>query len=280
VLQDGIASATGPYRWTWDGHGANGASTPAALLPEGHYDVTVILTDAASDTKTIEKRVGLSHATVTWKPRQVVIRKGRDFRFLALDRNAAVSLNASQYRGGAKLLSKKGFAAVVYVFPVNKKAGKVLDVIQFKVIGRSPNRHKAVIAVWNKKLGGYLQLANYDAAELIGPGFKKWKTTASPGEDHVKGGGTARATVMTWKGLGRKGRSVFDIKKVVLTYRLGTLHLAAGTAAGGSAIAGAIHEGQPRTRRTVEDIAGRGDLPKAGAPAESPPAIDGDGTED
>jgi hypothetical protein len=278
VREDSTALATGAYRWTWDGHGTNGATAPAALLPAGKYDVIVILTDAASDTKTVEKRVTLSLDFVEWEKRQVVKRKGRDYSRFGLDKNARISPAASQYRGGVRLLSRRGFAGVVYTFPVRKQPGKVLDVIEFKVVGRSTNRHKAVIAVWNKKLGHFRFFSNYDAAKLIGPRFKTWKTFASPGGDHEKNG-KARTTVMTWKGLGRSGKSVFDIKKVILTYRVGTIHSPAGTAASRRSFADAIRKSQPRTRRSVADIAGGRDLPKA-VKREDPPALDGDDPSD
>jgi hypothetical protein len=275
VRQAGIARATGAYRWTWDGQRANGAAAPAALAPAGNYDVAVVLTDAVGDKKTVQRRITLSHDRVVWKKRKAIVRKGGDFKLIALSRNASVSRAGSKYPGGARLNSRKGFAGVVYKFRYQQKANQVFDFVQFKVVGRSPNRHKAVIAVWNKKLGDPFNLGHYDAAKLIGPGFRTWMTKATPGADHAKYG-NMRAAVMTWKGLGRKGGSAFDIKKVILTFRVGTIRSATGASVASGPLAKAIREDRPTKGRSVADITGRHHMPKATVYEDPPPARDED----
>jgi len=258
VREAAVASATGAYRWTWDGQASNGASAPAALLPAGQYDVTVILTDAASDTMTVDKRITLSLDFVEWKTKTKVL-DGRAFWLVARSRNANISVGRSNYPKGVFLASKKGLAAVVYGFKVPES--KIIGSVTFKVQGRSRNRHKALIAVWNPGLGGSRSLAAYDAAKAVGSRFKWWKTTAT-GQGHVKKG-KARTTILVFKGLGGKGNATFDVKKVKLIFRVGTLQNATGAAVASTlrdAIVSRLTTRGP-DGRTVTDVADRS-LPK------------------
>ena len=218
VREASIAMATGPYRWTWDGHGTNAASGPAALLPGGQYDVTVSLVDAASDSKTVEKRITLKLDFVEWRRTMREV-NGRDFPLVARSRNAIVSVPRSAYSKGVFMASKKGLAGVVYSFKVPKSS--VYGDMTVKVKGRSPNGHKAGVGIWNPELGGFRSLLNYDGGRTVGPRFKWWETKV-PGQGRVKNG-KARVTVIVAKGLGGKGNATFDIKKVKLILRVGTL---------------------------------------------------------
>ena len=214
VRRGRVEPATGAFRWTW-----NGKDEAGSLVPAGRYRVAVTLSDADLDTKVITKRITLSHDSVTWKQRSV-IRSGRQFSLYARSANASISTRASRYSGGVRLASTEGLAGVVYVFPVQQSG--IYDSVRFEVLGKSTNRHKAMIAIWNRALGGVGDLGHYDAARLIGPGSRWWRTSAT-GDLHVMNG-KARATVLTWKGLGRWGPAVFDMNKVRLVYKVVTMH--------------------------------------------------------
>ena len=93
--------------------------------------------------------------------------------------------------------------------------------LAFAVHGRSPNGHKAVIAIWNPDLGGYKTTDSFDAVRPAGPSAAWW-TSSTDMTGRVRDG-TVRAVVMVAKGLGGGGSSVFDIKDVRITYRTGVM---------------------------------------------------------
>jgi hypothetical protein len=214
-------AGTGDYRMSWSGIlGGTGA-----LAPAGEYDVRVTLTDAEANTKVIVQRITLSHDWVTWE-KKTVAKDGKRISLWGWSKDARISFTKSSYRNGVRLISNRGFATVIYTFPVSPS--KIYGWMSFDVYGKSPNRHKALLAIWNPKLGGFKSLANYDATKKVGPRLKWWKD-GTQGQGRKKDG-KVRAAVMVWKGLGGAGKSVFDVKRARLTYKVGTLHSASGAA--------------------------------------------------
>jgi len=212
----------GDFEVVWDGMRHD--SYPAY---GGEYDVTVVLTDAGGSTKEVKKRITLSQDWVEWKTKSVT-RNGKRLALWGWTKDAKITFPGSKWSNGVRLISNRGFAAVVYRFAV--PTADMYGWMTFKVLGKSPNRHKAFVALHNPKLGGYRDLSNYDAAKKIGPWYK-WAGLGTPGEGRRKNG-KAHAAVMVWKGLGGSGKSVFDIRRVRFTVKYGTYHVfGASTAA-------------------------------------------------
>ena len=238
-----VPAAAGDYLWWWDG------TDGADLVDPGMYDVIVTLSDGVPNVRVITERIRLSHDWVSWKQKSVTL-SGSRYTLAGTSRNAIISKSKSRYSGGVRLVSNKGFAAVEYVFPV--KWSKIYGWMRFEVQGKSTNRHKALSAIWNPKLGGYKDLSHFDAATLIGSRYKWWSTGAE-GQTRVKKG-KARAAVMVWKGLGGKGGSTFDIRRVRLVYKVGTLHLASPA---GVAAVPFVPDTEDRVRRSSSTFFGR-----------------------
>ncbi|MEA2026182.1 MAG: hypothetical protein U9O18_05785, partial [Chloroflexota bacterium] len=212
VAEHTIPAAATKYRWEWDG------MIGGALAPAGAYDIETTLTENKWTEQTFTKQVAVSRRWVQWRTKSVTL-PGKAFALSGKSKDAYISKTRSRWSSGVRIGSGKGAAMVVYALPVAK--AQAYGSMTFSVLGRSPNRHKAVGAVWNPKLGGYRNGGNYDAAVEFGPGYKWWKTTA--GADGRVRNGKIRAAVMVWKGLGRTGPAVFDIRKVKLTYKVGSL---------------------------------------------------------
>jgi hypothetical protein len=259
VFEHSTPTDTGDYRVRW-----NGMTSGGELAPPGLYDVSVTLSDTIGNTKVVEKRITLSHDYVTWKKKSVTA-AGRNYSLVGRSKNAVISSGKSGYSGGVRLASNKGFAAVVYVFPVRN--AKIYGTMRFEALGKSTNKHKALID-------------NYDAAKVVGSRYKWWKTS-TPGQVHVKNG-KARATLMVWKGLGRKGGSTFDIRKVRLVYKVGKLHSVAGASVAGTSLETELRTAARKaaTGPSVADVAGDRSLPKVrlredpGAPPAADPTED------
>jgi hypothetical protein len=228
IYEDLLPAGSGDYRWTWNGQ------VDAEPIPAGKYDVKAILGNSGPNKKIVEKRITVFHDWVTWQ-KKTAAKSGRNIWLWGWTKNAWISAPKSSYPSGLRLNSGKGFAAVVYTFPVAKSPSRIYGWMSFEVQGKSANRRKALIAIWNPTLGGARDLDNYDVSRKIGPGFKWWKTGVN-GQKHKKDG-KARAALIVWKGLGGWGKSVFDIKRVRLVYKIGTLHEAAIASGGPSTLA-------------------------------------------
>jgi hypothetical protein len=262
VREGALASATGPFRWTWDGKVAGGG-----LAPVGAYDVTAALVAPVGNRRVVERQVRLSHHWVEWTKRSVTL-PGRAFSLYGISKNATVSLAGSAWSDGVRLTSGRGAAAVVYAF--NVRSASIYGSMSFQVRGRSRNGHKALIAIWNPSLGSARDLSHYDAARKIGPGYQRW-ATSTQGQGRVKVG-IARGAVMVWRGLGGTGSSVFDIQSVSLIYRTGVLRAPAeaaesnGTAAPRGPAAWESGDTGPLVDRVIRDL-----LPFRLRPAEPTP---------
>lgn len=214
VAEASLPLDTGEYRWTWNGK----PTGEAELAASGTYDVAVTLTEDEWTEQTFHHEIKLSQAWVKWTTKTAALRGDR-YGPAGTSKDASISQARSDYPIGVRLGSGKGVAVVEYAFPV--ASSNIYGWMSFGVKGRSPNRHKAMLAIWNPKLGSYWDLANFDASKAVGPRYRWWKTGVS-GEKRVRNG-KVRAAVMVWKGLGRTGPAVFDINKVRLTYRVGKL---------------------------------------------------------
>ncbi len=256
VEETTLPAAASDYRTEWDGRSHGGG-----LVPSGDYDVAVTLSDAVGNRKVVKKTIKLSHDYVTWKQKSVTLDANR-ISLWGRSRNARISFAGSSYPRGVRLISNKGFAAVIYAFPVVQKP--IYGGMKFKVYGRSVNRHKAVVAIWNPALGGKKDLGNYDVAKKVGPKQQWWKTGTS-GQGRQRNG-KVRAAVMVWKGLGGTGKSVFDLKRVRLDYAVGQLH-----AVDVASVATVPRSAPPArtTGRTVRTLTAQA-LPSL-APAPTPP---------
>ena len=200
--------------WHWDGRDDAGA-----LVPAGKYEAKVSFNDGGSAPKVVKKTITVSRDRVEWRTKAVSL-SGAKYSLASKSRNATISKAASGYPGGVRLNSGKGVAAVSFALPV--ASADVYGRMTFAVRGRSTNGHKGLIAIWNPNAGGYRDAGNYDAAKLVGPGYKWWKTSVPSDDDRVRRG-KVRALVLVAKGMGKSGPATFDIRKVKLTYKVGTL---------------------------------------------------------
>jgi hypothetical protein len=235
VYEDSLPSASGDYQWTWNGH------LDGEVMPAGSYDVIAKLGETSPNTKVVTKRIFVRHDYVTWAKKRVS-RTGRQIWAWGRSRNALIGPTHG-WPTGVRLNSGKGFAAVLYSFPVAKSPSNIYGWMSFQVLGKSPNKRKALIAIWNPKLGGALDLKNYDVAKKVGPQYRWWKTGVI-GQKHKKNG-KARAAVMVWKGLGGWGKSIFAVNRVRLIYKVGTLHKVTTTASGATALEQALRSRGP-----------------------------------
>jgi hypothetical protein len=259
VAEGAIPMGTGSYRWTWDGDVVAGFRAPA-----GQYHVAVTITDDSPYSKTVDRYVRLSNDWLEWKTKTIT-KDGERYQLYAKSRNASVSRDRSAYPKGVRLTSSKGVAAVIYEFLA--VAADARGWMTFEVQGKSPNKHKAVIAIHNPVLGKYRDLSHYDAARKVGPWLRWWKTGA-PAAGR-KDGRKYRATVIVWKGLGGAGSADFDIKRVTLTYTYGVLRSGpAPTSADGDAVPSARGRGATPTARS---IAGARALPRLSVAPTPPP---------
>lgn len=206
-------AGTGPFLIEWNGldHGS--------MAHPGEYDITAILTDADGNKARFTKRVTLSVDYWTWHT-VTQVRDGKRFSYWGVGKNGLVSVSRSSYAKGVRLESGRGWATIIYQFPV--KWAKWYGGMTFEVYGRSPNGHKGVMALWNPKLGGFRYLDHYDASRKIGPRAQWYKRRVNG--DGRRQNGYARATVMVWKGLGGAGSATFDVEKVRLTYDYAVWH--------------------------------------------------------
>jgi len=214
VLAVDSPKATGDYLFTWDGRDQDGSG----LAPYGDYDVAVTLTEDQWTQQTFHHQVKLKRQWVKWTKHTKSF-DGAAYGLWGKSKDATISRSRSNYARGVRLGSGQGVAVVEYAFPVAPSS--IYGDITFKVQGRSPNRHQAAIAIWNPKRGGYRDLSNFDVAKSIGPAYRWWKTYTF-GTQRVRNG-KARAAVLVWKDLGRKGPAAFDVRKVQLVYKTGKL---------------------------------------------------------
>lgn len=201
-------------RWAWDGRDDDGA-----LVAAGKYRVHVRFKDGGEGPKIVSRTVTVSRHRVRWRSKSVTL-KGRAYVARGKSRNGSVSRSASRYLGGVRLASGKGSASVAYAFPVAR--ADVYGKLTLAVRGRSTNGHKGLIAIWNPNAGSHRDASSYDAARLVGPGDKWWKTSVPADDDRVRDR-KVRALVGVAKGMGKNGPAIFDIRSVRLTYQLGTL---------------------------------------------------------
>ncbi len=213
LLQTSAPAGTSDVTFAWNGQVPGGG-----LAPAGYYTLRTRLVDDRTNTRVIERRIVLSHDWVEWNTRSVSV-AGAKYSLVGKSADAIISKAKSTYSYGVRLISKSGSATVGYTFPV--ASSRLYRDIAFQVEGMSPNGHHAVLAIWNPDLGGYGNLAHYDAVAEVGPGFSWWSTSA-PGAVRIKDG-VARAIVSTWQGLGGPSSAAFDIKSVRLDYEVGEL---------------------------------------------------------
>jgi hypothetical protein len=252
VFDHSIEVTTGAYRIIW-----NGRADTGGLVEPGEYDVTATLTDRTANTRVVAQRVTVSHDWISWTTRRVA-RQPWKFSLWGWSRGGRITLAKSSSRFWVRLASNRGFAAVIYEFPV--ASAKFYQPLTFEVLGRSPNLHKAVIAIWNPRLGGFKTLDSYDAARKIGPREEWWRTEA-PAAGRRRNG-VARAAVMVWKGLGGPGGSTFEVGQVRLVYATGTYQAATQSVVGaGDAAAMRITRTRRVTGRTLASLTGEMELP-------------------
>jgi hypothetical protein len=264
VRRGALRSASGAYRWAWDGTVAGGG-----LAPAGDYDLSATLVTPVGDRKVVERRVRLSHDWVSWTKRTTLL-DGDRFCLYGTAGGGAVSRTRSAYPNGVLLDSGRGSAVVEYAF--RTEHSRIYSALSLQVRGRSPNGHEAVIAIWNPKLGGYRDLASFDAARAIGPDFTWWKTSAPMAGRRQNG--FVRGIVVVWKGLGGRGSATFDVKAVRVVYSVGVLHPADGTMSSGRALAATPQRDRGIVGRTVHRLAGRWPLPSVAQRADSMPIED------
>ncbi len=215
-------AGSGDFEIVWDGTRFD--DYPAY---GGDYDITVVLTDAGGSTKKVKERITLSQDWVEWKTKSVT-RDGKRIALWGWSKDAKISFAGSQWADGVRLISNRGFATVGYQFAV--PTADMYGWMTFKVLGKSPNGHKAVVALHDPRLGGYRDLANYDVAKKIGPRYT-WAGLGTSGEGR-RSNGKAHAAIMVWKGLGGTGKSVFDIRRVRFTVKYGIYHVFGVSTAG------------------------------------------------
>ena len=244
----------GVYGWTWDGRDGDGV-----LVPGGVYEVTVAFIDGGADPRRITKDITVDRRKVTWKSKSVTV-AGNRYNLTARYRNGSVSTIASDYARGARIASGEGSMTVGYALPVVR--ADTYGWLKLQVRGRSTNGHKALVAIWNPSLGGYRGLANYDAAKLIGPGYRWWNTVAN-GDGRVRTG-KVRGIVAVAKGMGKSGPAVFDINSVKLTYEAGTF---SGTATAGPAVVTEDIAVAARRGQTAPAFFGSMPLPSLASPS-------------
>jgi hypothetical protein len=218
VHRSGRPEAAGPVDWTWDGTLDGGD-----LVPAGDYTVVATLRAPAGNERIASRDIKLAHDWMEWKE-QTITKRGEGFAFYKRPPGASISRSGSRYAGGVRISSGGRFAAVGYAFEAVKT--RAYQWMTVTVRGRSPNRHKAVVAFHNPDLGLPGNLNHYDAARKIGPGYRAW--TAGTQADGRPWNGKFRVTVTVSKDLGRPGPATFDLKSVRLTYTYGVLNAAPG----------------------------------------------------
>jgi hypothetical protein len=222
--------------------------------------VVATLADGSPYVREVDEYVTLSNDWIEWKQKSIV-KDGRSFQLYGTTRGGLVSRARSTWAGGVRIDSGKGSASVIYEFKA--VAAVKRGWLSFTVLGKSPNGHKAVIAIHDPALGGSRYLASYDVARKIGPGYRWWNT-GTPA-DGRKQQNKFRGAVVVAKGLGKAGPAVFDINKVEMTYEYAVLRSGPAPTLPGTA---------PATRPTVlssslKDVLGIG-LPALTTPTPTP----------
>jgi hypothetical protein len=249
VAEVSLPKETGAYSFAWNGQDQDGSG----LAPYGDYDVAVTLTEDQWNQQTFHHQIKLKRQWVKWTKHAKTF-DGEDYGLWGKSDDASISRARSAYARGVRLGSGRGVAVVEYAFPV--VASSIYGDFSFKVQGRSPNRHQAMIAIWNPKRGGYRDLSNFDAAKAIGPRYRWWKTYTF-GNYRVRNG-KARAAVLVWKGLGKAGPAAFDIRQVRLVYKTGKLMSPSLLSADGPPAPSIAGHGSPLVRkRLTRDSAGQ-----------------------
>jgi hypothetical protein len=211
VLRTGdVPLGSGAYAWSWDGRDASGA-----LQAAGAYRITQVLTDRGANTLTTSAIVTLSPKKLYWTTATVSLR-GAAFALAGKGGGGSVSKAGSSYSGGVRLASASGWAGVSYAFTI--KPAIAYRSLWFKVLGRSPNGRRAIIAVWRPAYGTYRNASNYDAATWAGPAYG-WYSSRTTVADHRKDTRVRAEVVVAYK----KGKVVFDVRKVRLVYEYGVL---------------------------------------------------------
>jgi hypothetical protein len=128
----------------------------------------------------------------------------------------SVSKAGSSYTGGVRLASGRGWAGVSYAFTI--KPAIAYRSLWFKVLGRSPNGRRAVIAVWRPAYGTYRDASNYDSATWAGPAYG-WFATRTTLANHRKDTRVRAEVIVEYK----RGKVVFDVRKARLVYEYAVL---------------------------------------------------------
>ena len=205
-----LGSRSGRYTANW-----NGRTSTGKLVPAGKYRIVQTVVDAGNNKLAATSYVTVSHKKLYWQTGSKTL-TGSQFTLKGDPGDGSVSTSRSSYSRGVRLSSGHAWVAVSYAFGV--PSATAYGNVRFKVLGRSPNRSQAVIAIWNPGLGSYYNVNSYDAAKLAGPGYA-WYSTSAPLSSH-KGSGKVRGMVYV-ESFG--GNRVFDIAKVSVTYRYAVL---------------------------------------------------------
>lgn len=205
-----LGTRSGLYTASW-----NGRTSTGKLRAAGKYRIVQTLVDAGNNQLAATSYVSLSHKKLFWRTGSKTL-TGSQFTLKGDPGDGSVSTSKSSYSRGARLSSGHAWVAVSYSFRV--PSATVYGNVKFKVLGRSPNGSRAVIGIWNPGLGSYYGVGSYDAAKLVGPGYK-WYSTTAPLSSH-RGSGKVRAMVYVENA---GGGWVFDVAKVRVTYRYAVL---------------------------------------------------------
>lgn len=206
----GLPLASGAYHWDW-----NGRNSAGTLLAAGQYRVVQTLVDTGANVLSVTRYVTLSHKKLYWVTATKTLR-GNQFALKGDPGDGSVSTALSRYAGGVRLSSGHVWVAASYAFGV--PSAPAYRNVTFKVLGRSPNGRRALMAIWNPALGSYLNVSAYDRAKLTGTSYA-WYWTSGSIAQH-RGGGKIRALVLAQYA---SGVVQFDIARVAATFQFGVL---------------------------------------------------------
>lgn len=205
-----LGTTTGAYAWAWNGRKSDGS-----MVAAGKYRIVQTVIDTGGNRLASTLYANVSLKKIVWKT-VTRTQDGDDYVIQGTGGTGSVRQRSSSYARGVRISSGSQWAGVGYAF--SAPTGAVYKNVTFKVLGRSSNGGRAVIAIWAPAAGGYRNLDNYDYAALIGPGYRWWTTTA-PLKSH-RGDGKIRTTVA----VANDGSvNTFDIAQVRVTYTYGVL---------------------------------------------------------
>jgi len=210
VLLGAVAMGSGAYHWDWYGRGSTGT-----VLAAGQYRVVQTLVDAGANVLNVTRYLTLSHKKLYWTTATRTLR-GNQFALKGDPGDGSVSTALSSYVGGVRLSSGHVWVAVSYAFTV--PTATAYRNVTFKVLGRSLNGRRAVMAIWNPDLGSYLNVNAYDRAKLTNVAYG-WSWTSGSIAQH-RAGARTRALVLAQYS---SGAVRFDVRGVAATFQYAVL---------------------------------------------------------